>query len=541
MDFSNGVAREESGMDVDDAAAQFNNPFAQPGTGLFNDSQHMDAMQDSSLASSMQQGQYSSEEKMKRTYHQNKALLDQPNNTMLWQVPSPSRQLIQVHQQHAIGRNFHKACDLIKKHWQVEPVDAVPEEMRSATPYSQALLNALRRMASNTKGDYNTAQEALLSVWRDRLNSPSGMSKDQSGTGFFQTQVEALAVNVHGCETHIIENVHGLTVEDVFAARHLAKKGIGKREKVQVPLPAGKLRGSASKAEQAAARRLRKENRDIKRTSRDAAVEMRQAETTPLLGKSKIKKQRERKEATKVRDKISRDNGYKLLQFLQDEDEGGITLEPGKELTPGPSGDVAPPNSPEPDTEPIVPERQMRDATKKKARAARATAADTNADGEIQLLSARDHHDYDLLSSMFNRVDVDGPTLKARKARALLDSSAKRSGTVPDARAKLAEMPTLYAQQEPRREEEALEGMGKMKLEMKQENGMDPHGMCSAQGVEGAQGFSRAHGVGEHQGIFGAQSMVGNQDVIGAGDIAGMQEWGDGQDGGVKLEDDEEL
>lgn len=513
-------------MSVDAGPAQSNSAFAQP-----DPNPEANTMQDAPFIASAgpsQQDQISSTAKMKHIYHQNRALLDHRENIILWRFPSPTPREIQEHQRHVIGRNFHKACDLIMRHWQVEPAEALPEEMRATTPYSQALLLALRRLASNTKGNREAAQEVLLSVWQDRLNSPSGLSKDETGTGLFQTEAAAFIVNPQGCETHIIESVHGLTLEDVFSTQRTIKAP-HKVPKTASSVPAGRLRGSVSKAERAALKEQKKKDRSVKKASRDADVKVRQEDAVRIHEKSRIQKKQERKETSKMRDQISRDNGYKLLQFLQDEDEGGITLEPpGKEVTAGPCGDVPPPNSPEPDTEPGVPERKMRDAMKPRSNVTKVTTPDADAVGEVQLLSGRDHHDYNLLSQMFNRVDMDSKGMGQKKTRKLLDGVSKRTNALPDTKVNFSEIPTLYAQQGLKREEDALEGMEKMKLAGR------PAESVGAQDV-GAQGVMGNRGVIGYQGVTGFQGVVGIQGAV------GPHEWGDGQDGGVKLEDDEEL
>ena len=420
---------------------------------------------------------------MERIYHQDKKPLSQRTDlSSLWQFPNPDSGDAELHKMHPIGKMFHKNYDLIKKHWAVDPQQVVPDEMRAQTPYSQALFLALRRLASSTKKDYQVAQEALLSVWRDRVGTPSGLAFDKSGMQFFQTQVGphfAKTGNAidNNLETVIQETNYGLTLQDALTAGTLGRKftRVAKAERSQ---PGGKLRGGASAAQRADTRDMRKQKKEQKAVSREAELQRRQKDLNYFAGKgpasdSKISKKKERKQASKMRNKVVGEKGYKLLQFLQGDDKNTVVLN-GDNSTNNVLGDgnAAPPNSPEPNTtQPLdAPEQMVENATDHKITRRSRNHGASSDPAVANYANNTDRHNDRLLSQMFNRVDVDSQRkLKAKKEKKLMQDVSQRQGSLPSDRVKLAELPTLHAQQGSRRETEALEGLAKVALKTEEQ------------------------------------------------------------------------
>lgn len=451
-----------------------------------------------------QPGQQSNAADIERIYHQDPTPLGQRTDTTnLWQFPNPDQQHAKIHEMHPTGKLFYKTCDLIRHHWGVEPRDVVPEEMRAQTPYSLALLLALRRFASHSSKNFKVAQDALLTAWRQRVDTPSGLPFDQNGMQVYHTRVEDCLVGPQGCETIIEENSYGLTMEDVFTARGGGKM-VSKASSKAASQPRGKLRGGSRDTQQAAAeaRRLKREERHRKRALREAGVEKRQEDVLPFPASSKIKKNRERKHKDKMRDKVVGEKGFKLLQFLQGEDENVVTLNGANDVPPDPpsGANVAPPNSPELNgTQALnIPDSAVRDTKYNfRDRGGNDPAYATHA-------NKHDRHNDQMLSQMFNRVDVDSTrSISARKERRLMAGVGKRQGSLPVDRVRLAEIPTLYTQQGFKLEAEALDALGKVKL---------------GEGVGGREEDATYGGDGSYDGGARVQGIQGEGIVVGDDD-----------------------
>lgn len=438
-------------------------------------------------------------------YHQDPTPLSQRVETgNLWQFPDPVGQGKVVHVGHPLSKLFHKTCSTVAVQWQMEPKDIVPEEMRAQTPYSMALFLALRRLASNSKKQPEVGRDTLLYVWRDRIEKLEGLAVGGGGEQFFETRVEDLLLNPTNCETVIQENSLGLTLRDAATAIKMAtalKKGNANGQASQ---PSGKLRGGNNDARRVEMRAARNERKKEKKAWRDSLLETRgKAQIPPpisLTEGSKIgKRVKERRSGGGMQDKIHGKKGYKLLQFLEagDDDDGGVTLtglEYGTIGEEDPSGaSVAPPNSPElnstqlsstidaaMDADAAPPTQQKRSNPKR------------SNDPDYAVHSNRhDRHNDNVLSQMFNRVDMEHERgLKSKKAKRLLAGAARHEGPLPSDRVRLAEIPTLYKQQGLRLQAEAFEGIGRMGLkgEDQEEVVVSGNGVLGGEVEDGEQG-----------------------------------------------------
>lgn len=417
---------------------------------------------------------------VQRIYQQDPTPLPQrANEGDLWQFPNPDPQSEQLHSTHPIGKLFYKTCDIINRHWDVEPYDIVPLEMRSYTPYSQALLLGLRRLASHTKGDYQAGQQALLTVWRDRTQQPSGVAFDKAGVQCFQTVVKEYLVGSGACETVIQETNYGLTLQDAQIATKVGTK-IMKALSRTATQPIGTLRCGNRQARRADKLVRKSERKAREMTSRNADVEKRQKNLAPFAANSKIAKRQEQKQASKMRQKVTGEKGYKLLRFLQGEGEEGFPVDISDEEendTKPADATAAPPNNPQPSKQQNgdTVDRTMSDGTGTKKERHRKSKATGN------YASGLDRHNDQFLSQMFNRVGMDDQrNLKKKKAEKLVGGATARQGSLPSDRVKLAEIPSLFAQQGTRLEEK----LGKVEL------------VTEEQGVRGQSVFARGDGDG---------------------------------------------
>lgn len=447
-----------------------------------NDTQIMSMDTSEQLATDQEQEQVTHQ--MQMLYHQNPTPLSQRVNTRnLWNFPDPAGQGMVVSKAHPIAKQFHQTCALIRKHWKLDPKHIVPEEMRAYTPYSLALTLALRRCASHTKQEPLIAEEAIRAAWRQRTGDPLF---DGRSVQVFKTRVEDVLFNPAFCEEVIQECSHGLTLADVNRVGKLVVSEM-KQHKARLPQPSGQLRGGDRAANKAAKKAARAEKKAKQQDFRDKGLKKRQ-EAAASFETQKVAK-RHRKKAAKASNMESKMNGqagYKLLEFLSgkdDEDDGGGVTLTGLEY--GTVGDedaasVAPPNSPteqsvmaqEPSLPPSAPYLHK---TKRQRRQAQNSDPVLSADPDLAVhASNRDRHNDNVLSQMFNRVDMDSTrALQAKKAKRLMASAAKYEGVLPNQKMKLAEIPTLYAQQGMKLQDEASEVLSKMQLEGEAKDGGD--------------------------------------------------------------------
>ena len=108
-------------------------------------------------------------------YHQNSDSLNARNE--LWQLPDTSKH-VQPQQllgpfEHPIEKRYFKDLELICRYWNCSEQDILPLGLRKTTPYSQAMLALLRRIACASRGDTlpcrEQAHDALLRTVKARL------------------------------------------------------------------------------------------------------------------------------------------------------------------------------------------------------------------------------------------------------------------------------------------------------------------------------------------------------------------------------------
>lgn len=426
-------------------------------------------------------------------YHQSDTPLDQRNVDSLWEFPNPAGQGKVVGKAHPIAKLFQKNCDLIARHWRISPEEVVPEEVRAQTPYSFALFLALRRLASHSKQSPKVGREALMQAWDHRVNGLAGTEYDGSLQVVETRVADFLFKSPSECEDVIQETNYGITLADARAANGLATANM-KAQQAQERQPAGKLRGGDRKA-RAELQVARKERKAKNKASRDAVMESRGEDVQPSAAKISKKERKKQEKAGIMQKKMNGEAGYKLLQFLtsNDDEDGGVTL---AEIEYGTVGDadsadganVAPPNSPE-NTDAMYSNesaRALRNAarTDRKAKIANEKVQDLAArdnlpppmlkpkDGQAQnsgqeddKIMRHDRHNANMLSQMFNRVDMDTDKVRRGKAKKVMASAAQHDTALPSQRLNLAAIPTLYTQREAEAATAAqLAGFGEMKL-----------------------------------------------------------------------------
>lgn len=161
-----------------------------------------------------------------RKYHQANNLSESDPSSCKWKLPVPfmdyPMKQIKKSSDHPIEKIYKRHVRLINKHWNSSPEHLIPDAARDRTPYSLAMLNALRTLASKTKRRPDLAQSLLEEAWRTRtaalLNSANQIIKlawtrpDRSGLG-------------RCSEEWIQENMLGLMTADVEeAGRNLKRK-----------------------------------------------------------------------------------------------------------------------------------------------------------------------------------------------------------------------------------------------------------------------------------------------------------------------------
>lgn len=115
---------------------------------------------------------------------------------------------------HPIAVHYHQSCRIIRNRWKSDPVSCIPSDLRRQTPYSLAMLSALRGLACSTPSNFALAQSLLLEKWRDRFHS---LTIQGEHTNVYI--VETLVQDPKPREEKIEENVFGLMLEDVRKAR----------------------------------------------------------------------------------------------------------------------------------------------------------------------------------------------------------------------------------------------------------------------------------------------------------------------------------
>ena len=137
----------------------------------------------------------------------------------LWKPP-PGKLLDEATTKHhpdlAISRVYAQCYCIIRKQWNCDFEQWIPDHLRGPTPYSLALLYTIRRLADNTKGHYEIAQTAISRAWHERVDQIDSSHQSEQpwlvGNHPYYAQPR--------CEETVQENVFGLMIMDVFNALH---------------------------------------------------------------------------------------------------------------------------------------------------------------------------------------------------------------------------------------------------------------------------------------------------------------------------------
>lgn len=159
--------------------------------------------------------------RVKAIYHQGTVTQDDPSSYS-WRLPAPplayKPKNLKSSKEHPIVIAYARSCGLIKKNWKTTAENCIPADLQARTPYSLVLLNALRRLSSATKEDLPRAQSLLIDACNQRMLGSNITSYsmvrliETSNTG-----AQGKSFGPH-CEKRIIENVFGLTIEDINRA-----------------------------------------------------------------------------------------------------------------------------------------------------------------------------------------------------------------------------------------------------------------------------------------------------------------------------------
>ena len=423
-------------------------------------------------------------QEMMAMYHQPKAIaLDRlANDDSLWQPPpapdnGPASTIppeMGKPEMHTIPKFYLEIRRVFRSAWGKTLLEVVPEEMRKFTPYSFALLLAIRRVASHSKQHPEIGHEVLFEAWQDRMHSQllNPFSGDNIGL-----QVSTLAVELlePRTESHIQETNYGLTLADAAEARRRVV-GLMNRRTNQVEMQRTKRE---KKAEEKMARKAERV------ANKDGGITKTTAAKTP---------KQKRKESDKMREKLVGPKGDKLLRFLQEESGVVLDLDSGDYVNttmPTKAGAV-PPNSPEMMTDSAflnVPARAptsnafdaLMDAPDLTENAPEQSGKPTQSDKLPSKINRKDNHHAEQLSNMFRKVNFEDEEpngkkkLKKSREKKLIEggasgNSSRRYDQLTEARKRrFANMPTLYARVGEKNMDDALEGLGKMVIEQEQE------------------------------------------------------------------------
>lgn len=111
---------------------------------------------------------------------------------------------------------YHQTCNRMYRAWKCDPEEFLPDELEETTPYSFALLQHMRSIASHTKQFRVRGHKLLLDAWRERLQT--AIAQDLDVPALVRTEV-ALTAPRTKCERVITERPDGLMLIDVQRAR----------------------------------------------------------------------------------------------------------------------------------------------------------------------------------------------------------------------------------------------------------------------------------------------------------------------------------
>jgi hypothetical protein len=147
----------------------------------------------------------------------------------LWQLPVPVPVMMSPNDLKGLNKKsaqyiYFKSCHLIRKQWNCEVDQAIPDTLHRSTPYSLALLSQLRRLAGQTFNNLDRAQRLIIQAWTERLNS-KGLPNDPSQLLVTESSCDIIEYpEKYCCEEKFQENEFGLKLVDVVNAVGTAKR-----------------------------------------------------------------------------------------------------------------------------------------------------------------------------------------------------------------------------------------------------------------------------------------------------------------------------
>lgn len=137
-----------------------------------------------------------------------------PTSGLLWRLPiEPTGKKVRgvgaMKQSADTVAAYNKRCGLIAKHWQTKDAQEwIPAELRQSTPYSLALLDGLRTLASGSKHQRDSVHDKLLTVRNTRLRDCGSLES---------CWVTTPRPDADNCEKEVCERVDGIMLADISA------------------------------------------------------------------------------------------------------------------------------------------------------------------------------------------------------------------------------------------------------------------------------------------------------------------------------------
>ncbi|KAI7284979.1 hypothetical protein KC345_g1967 [Hortaea werneckii] len=212
-------------------------------------------------------------------FYQDLKIVEDPD-APLWQLPTDRHR----HNGRSVatiihspeGRLFVKTCELFGRNWQCESQDALPNEAKTLTPYSLALLVKLGKLSKLTKKDRVYGHEVLVQEWKARLQA-YGYPSEPNGRNMVKVEVTGgPRAEIDFCESFIEENDQGVTLTDVQNAIGVLKRHKRERKQLNIqPLKAleSEAARKAERQERTKLRRQRKSRR-LRHEKQDESVKL---------------------------------------------------------------------------------------------------------------------------------------------------------------------------------------------------------------------------------------------------------------------------
>ena len=171
-----------------------------------------------------------------RVYYHQDPNVSKAYDGKLWQLPDPSkrvlpRKLLGAFAEHPIEIRYYKDLELICKYWECREQDILPPGLCKTTPYSQAMLALLRRIAGSSRGGKNGMEQAhgtLLMAVATRLKGEIHGNLSMTVLTVPPPKLEHTTkkgIRTRTLEGMIIERRDGLMFQDAEAVRAVLQAG----------------------------------------------------------------------------------------------------------------------------------------------------------------------------------------------------------------------------------------------------------------------------------------------------------------------------